>query len=161
MCYILISFSIVTIFLISCFELFFVNIVKVHKKLASSASKGDMYETELLEQFADTEAAKEFFACLDHQLNKVNQFYKAKENEFLERGESLKKQMEILIELKATLKQQRAQSSSQELKEDVSISHTILCGMTLNQFFSFSSSFVLFTANLRQGDLEMECSYVY
>lgn len=94
-----------------------------------------MYETELLEQFADTEAAKEFFACLDHQLNKVNQFYKAKENEFLERGESLKKQMEILIELKARLKQQRAQSSSQELKEDVSISHTILCGMMLNQFF--------------------------
>ncbi|KAJ8631116.1 hypothetical protein MRB53_024439 [Persea americana] len=103
------------------------GVIQVHKKLASSASKGDMYETELLEQFADTEAAKEFFACLDHQLNKVNQFYKAKENEFLERGESLKKQMEILIELKATLKQQRAQSSSQELKEDVSISHTILC----------------------------------
>nr|WET17603.1 SPX-EXS6 [Phoebe bournei] len=103
------------------------GVIQVHKKLASSVSKGDMYETELLEQFADTEAAKEFFACLDHQLNKVNQFYKAKENEFLERGESLKKQMEILIELKATLKQQRAQSSSQELKEDVSISHTILC----------------------------------
>ncbi|XXG74311.1 hypothetical protein AAC387_Pa07g3068 [Persea americana] len=103
------------------------GVIQVHKKLASSASKGDMYETELLEQFADTEAAKEFFACLDHQLNKVNQFYKAKENEFLERGESLKKQMEILIELKATLKQQRAQSSSQELKEDVSLCHAILC----------------------------------
>lgn len=88
-----------------------------------------MYETELLEQFADTEAAKQFFDCLDHQLNKVNQFYKARESEFMERGESLEKQMEILIEFKDKLKQQRRQSSSQELKEDVSFSHTILCGM--------------------------------
>ncbi|GMN38852.1 hypothetical protein TIFTF001_008078 [Ficus carica] len=37
---------------------------------------GDVYETELLEQLADTDAAKEFFNCLDYQLNKVNQFYK-------------------------------------------------------------------------------------
>ena len=59
---------------------------QVHKRLEASASKGDLYETELLEQFADTDAAKEFFSCLDMQLNKVNQFYKTKEIEFLERG---------------------------------------------------------------------------
>ncbi|XP_027097299.2 phosphate transporter PHO1 homolog 1 isoform X2 [Coffea arabica] len=101
---------------------------KVHRKLASSASKGDMYETELLEQFADTDAAKEFFILLDLQLNKVNQFYEAKEVEFLERGDSLKKQMQILVELKTLLKDERAKgSSAQDSKEDVSISGTISC----------------------------------
>lgn len=89
-----------------------------------------MYETELLEQFADTDATKEFFECLDMQLNKVNQFYKAKEREFLDRGESLKKQMEILIELKTALKKKRGKgASSQDSKEDESISCTISCGI--------------------------------
>ncbi|KAK1326558.1 Phosphate transporter PHO1-3 [Acorus calamus] len=80
-------------------------------KLTSSASKGDLYETELLEQFEDTESTKEFFALLDLQLNKVNQFYRGKEGEFVERGESLKKQMSILIELQSKLKLQKAQQS--------------------------------------------------
>ncbi|XP_071928748.1 phosphate transporter PHO1 homolog 1-like isoform X1 [Coffea arabica] len=104
------------------------KVIQVHRKLASSASKGDMYETELLEQFADTDAAKEFFILLDLQLNKVNQFYKAKEVEFLERGDSLKKQMQILVELKTLLQDERAKrSSAQDSKEDVSISGTISC----------------------------------
>ncbi|XP_043718433.1 phosphate transporter PHO1 homolog 1 [Telopea speciosissima] len=105
------------------------EVIQVHKKLSSSSSKGDMYETELLEQFAtDTDAAKEFFAQLDLQLNKVNQFYKAKEKEFIERGESLNKQMDILIELKTALRQQKGKgSSSQDSKEDPSISCTISC----------------------------------
>ncbi|KAF8407882.1 hypothetical protein HHK36_007020 [Tetracentron sinense] len=104
------------------------GVIQVHTKLASSASKGDLYETELLEQFADTDAAKDFFALLDLQLNKVNQFYKDKEKEFMERGESLKKQMEILIELKTALKQKRGKSTtSQDSKEDSSISCTISC----------------------------------
>ncbi|KAF5191258.1 Phosphate transporter pho1-like protein [Thalictrum thalictroides] len=104
------------------------GVIQVHKKLASSASKGDMYETELLDQFADTDAAKDFFVQLDHQLNKVNQFYKTKEMEFIDRGESLKKQMEILIELRTALKKQRKQNAcSQEQKEDASITCTISC----------------------------------
>ncbi|KAK1302901.1 Phosphate transporter PHO1-3 [Acorus calamus] len=89
------------------------GLIQVHRKLASSASKGDLYETELLEQFEDTESTKEFFALLDLQLNKVNQFYRGKEGEFVERGESLKKQMSILIELKSKLKLQKAQQSSE------------------------------------------------
>ncbi|CAL5421485.1 unnamed protein product [Camellia sinensis] len=104
------------------------GVIQVHKKLASSASKGDLYETELLEQFADTDAAHEFFSCLDLQLNKVNQFYQTKEKEFLERGESLKKQMEILMEVKSALKKQHGKvSSSLDSKEDDSISGTISC----------------------------------
>nr|XP_025877121.1 phosphate transporter PHO1-1 isoform X2 [Oryza sativa Japonica Group] len=46
-------------------------------------------------------AAREFFARLDAQLNKVNHFYKAKEEEFLHRGHSLRKQMDILLDLKS------------------------------------------------------------
>ncbi|KAK7275151.1 hypothetical protein RIF29_16260 [Crotalaria pallida] len=99
--------------------------IQVHRKLASSTSKGDMYETELLEQFADTDATKEFFVCLDQQLNKVNKFYRTKEEEFMERGDSLRKQMEILLELKSTfLEKQSKGGCSQDSKEDQSISCT-------------------------------------
>ncbi|KAG2280580.1 hypothetical protein Bca52824_051800 [Brassica carinata] len=103
--------------------------IKVHTKLASSGSDSDVYETELLEKVADdTDAAKEFFVCLDTQLNKVNQFYKTKEKEFVERGECIKKQMEILIELKDAFKQKQANGESTQLsKEDDTISCTISC----------------------------------
>lgn len=102
----------------------------MHRKLASSASMGDVYETELHEQLADSDAAKEFFACLDCQLNKVNQFYRTKEEEFLNRGETLKKQMDVLVELKAALMQQQGEgASSQDFNEDVSISSHISCGI--------------------------------
>ncbi|RWW27326.1 hypothetical protein BHE74_00041476 [Ensete ventricosum] len=111
---------------VSSLLILFLGIFQVHKKLTSSGSRGVLYETELLEQFADTDAAKEFFARLDLQLNKVNQFYKGKEKEFLERGESLKKQMEILLELKAALKKQRGwASSTNDAKDDPSISCSI------------------------------------
>ncbi|KAL8052791.1 hypothetical protein ABFX02_05G027700 [Erythranthe guttata] len=104
------------------------RVIQVHRKLATSASTGDLYETELLEQFADTDAAVEFFACLDLQLNKVNQFYRNKEKEFLDRGESLKKQMDILVELKTSLDQKRAKGTpSNDSKEEDSISGTISC----------------------------------
>ncbi|CAF2062080.1 unnamed protein product [Brassica oleracea] len=102
--------------------------IKVHRKLASSVSNSDVYETELLETIADdTDAAKEFLMCLDTQLNKVNQFYKTKEKEFLEIGECLKKQMEILIEVKDAFNQKQANDgeSTQESKEDDSLSCTI------------------------------------
>ncbi|XP_074585061.1 phosphate transporter PHO1 homolog 1-like [Curcuma longa] len=102
--------------------------IQVHKKLTGSESRDVMYETELLEQFAVTDAAREFFARLDLQLNKVNKFYSAKEKEFLERGESLKKQIQILLELKAALKNQRRRiSSSNDAMDDSSISCSISC----------------------------------
>ncbi|XP_042468430.1 phosphate transporter PHO1-3-like [Zingiber officinale] len=102
--------------------------IQIHRKLMNSASRGVMYETELLEQFADSDAAREFFVRLDLQLNKVNQFYKGKEKEFVERGESLKKQMEILLELKAALKNQKGQVSvGDDPKDDPSISCSIIC----------------------------------
>ena len=114
----------------------------------TSASNGDLYETELLEQFADTDATREFFTRLDQQLNKVNQFYRGKEKEFVERGESLKKQMEILLDLKLALKQHKARCSSS--KDDPSISCSITCGALLLIFYyitldSFYLNSFLFT----------------
>ncbi|CAN8238909.1 unnamed protein product [Cochlearia groenlandica] len=105
------------------------RVIQVHRKLASSGSNNDLYETELLEKITDdNDAALEFFVCLDAQLNKVNQFYKTKEKEFLERGECLKKQMEILIDLKDAFQQKHTnEDSTQESKEDDSISCTISC----------------------------------
>ena len=102
----------------------------MHRKRASSLSKGDLYDTEFLEQFADIEAAGEFFGCLDHQLNKVNQFYKIKEKEFAERGESLKQQLDFLTELKNELKRQKdnKEASSLDPKDDTSISCYISSG---------------------------------
>ncbi|CAA2975000.1 phosphate transporter PHO1 homolog 1 [Olea europaea subsp. europaea] len=94
------------------------RIIQVCRKPAASASKGDLYETKLLQEFADTDAAIEFFACLDLQLNKVNQFYRTKEREFLERGDLLKKRMAILIKLKTGLKQQGKGSSSPDSEND-------------------------------------------
>ncbi|XP_010936777.1 phosphate transporter PHO1-3 [Elaeis guineensis] len=102
------------------------EVIQVHKKLTSSASRGVLYETELLDQFADTDAAREFFTRLDHQLNKVNQFYKGKEKEFVERGESLNTQIGILLELKAALKRRRERGTlGNDSKEDPSISCSI------------------------------------
>ena len=92
--------------------------LQVHRrKVAGSASSGggDEYETELLEPplaDADAAAAREFFARLDAQLNKVNQFYKGKEQEFLERGRSLRRQMDILADLRAAREDPSAASAS-------------------------------------------------
>ncbi|XP_021755066.1 phosphate transporter PHO1 homolog 1-like [Chenopodium quinoa] len=95
--------------------------IHVHRKLASSASRGDMYETELLEQFTEVEAAAEFFTCLDRQLNKVNQFYRVKEKDFVEKGNSAKKQLDFLIQAKSELKRKK-EASSQDSNDDPSIS---------------------------------------
>lgn len=100
--------------------------IQVHRKLASSLSKGDLYETELLEQFEDVEAAAEFFACLDHQLNKVNQFYRAKETEFIQKGNSAKKQLNFLIEAQNDLKR-RKETSCQDSNDDPSFSSHLSC----------------------------------
>ncbi|KAL8161361.1 hypothetical protein V2J09_012850 [Rumex salicifolius] len=95
--------------------------IQVHRKLTSMVSKGDVYETELLDQFTNVEAASEFFKLLDLQLNKVNQFYKGKEKEFLERGELLDKQIKFLIDLKTSLNQKHGKiDQSNESNRDIS-----------------------------------------
>ncbi|KAL4586543.1 hypothetical protein LXL04_011179 [Taraxacum kok-saghyz] len=112
------------------------EVIHVHSKLQSTSSKRLLYQTELLEKFADTEAATDFFALLDLQLNKVNEFYRKKEKEFLDRGECLEKQLHILIELKNAIKDQqknKANSSHRDSKDEDSISGSISCGEESNR----------------------------
>lgn len=54
---------------------------------------------------------KVFFEKLDEELDKVNQFYKAREEEFLERGDALNKQHQILVDLKQILGDRRRKNS--------------------------------------------------
>ncbi|GJM99847.1 hypothetical protein PR202_ga16985 [Eleusine coracana subsp. coracana] len=115
-----------------------VRAIQVRKKLATDgnidgAVAGEVYQTEVAEavEFADTEAAKAFFVRLDQQLNKVNRFYERKESEFLERGESLRRQLQILVELKAAVTEQqqaRQCGGSSADPEDPSVSCSILHG---------------------------------
>lgn len=55
---------------------------------------------------------KAFFEKLDEELDKVNQFYTDKETEFLERGEMLKKQLQILLDLQEILECRRRERSN-------------------------------------------------
>ncbi|KAG5554259.1 hypothetical protein RHGRI_011952 [Rhododendron griersonianum] len=60
---------------------------------------------------------KQFFESLDEELNKVNQFYKTREAEFLERGEQLNKQLQTLNERKQILSDRRRKKSPTEYCE--------------------------------------------
>jgi len=96
------------------------NIIQVHRP------REDVYETKVLQgQFDQTDAAQSFFSTLDAQLNKVNQFYKTKEKEFLERGNALKEQLRILKDLKAALKQQKAKQSSHGAESENNSTHSV------------------------------------
>ncbi|XP_011029784.1 PREDICTED: phosphate transporter PHO1-like isoform X1 [Populus euphratica] len=66
-----------------------------------------LYQTELVQLFSEEDEVAVFFESLDGELNKVNQFYKNKESEFLERGEILNKQLETLLDLKRVLNEHR------------------------------------------------------
>ncbi|KAJ8639225.1 hypothetical protein MRB53_015919 [Persea americana] len=85
------------------------DIIQVKKE---SGDEEIQYRTHLIELFSDGEEMKEFFERLDEELNKVNEFYKLKEREFIERGEVLKKQLQILVELKRILQDRRRKSLS-------------------------------------------------
>ncbi|CAN4091090.1 unnamed protein product [Withania somnifera] len=69
----------------------------------------EMYEpeNELVQLFSEEDEVKLFFEMLDEELNKVNDFYKTKEIEFLERGNILSKQLKILLDLKQILSDRR------------------------------------------------------
>ncbi|KAJ0815219.1 putative SPX domain-containing protein [Helianthus annuus] len=110
--------------------------IHVHSKVAWTSNKGVLYQTELLEQSDHNEAASAFFALLDLQLNKVNEFYLAKEKAFLDRGECLEKQLHILVELKTALKDKqksKANSSHHGSKDEVTISGIISCDEESNR----------------------------
>lgn len=102
----------------------------------------EVYETELvLQLFSEEDEVKTFFEMLDDELNKVNQFYQTRESEFLERGEILNKQLQILLDLKRVLDEWRrknvaanhmtskrfSRSPSPDLNSDFSESNSEYC----------------------------------
>ncbi|KAJ7954680.1 Phosphate transporter PHO1 [Quillaja saponaria] len=82
------------------------EIIKVRSKTMEDGD-AEVYETELAQLFSEEDEVRVFFERLDEELNKVNQFYKTRESEFLERGEILNKQLHILMELKQILVDRR------------------------------------------------------
>ena len=54
---------------------------------------------------------KIFFETLDEELEKVNEFYGSRESEFMERGDSLREQLGILLEFKRILEDRRRKIS--------------------------------------------------
>ncbi|KAE8735977.1 Phosphate transporter PHO1-2 [Hibiscus syriacus] len=76
------------------------EIIQVRSKSMDSDEDEVLYQTELVQLFSEEDEVRVFFERLDGELNKVNQFYKTKESEFLERGEILNKQLQIMLDLK-------------------------------------------------------------
>ncbi|KAE8660079.1 Phosphate transporter PHO1-2 [Hibiscus syriacus] len=76
------------------------EIIQVKSKSMDSDEEEVLYQTEIVQLFSEEDEVRVFFERLDGELNKVNQFYKMKESEFLERGEILNKQLQILLDLK-------------------------------------------------------------
>ncbi|KAK7278436.1 hypothetical protein RJT34_23464 [Clitoria ternatea] len=86
------------------------NIIKVRRKTSKDGHE-EIYETELAQLFSEEDEVRMFFMRLDEELNKVNQFYRRQESEFLERGETLNKQLQILLELKQIITDRRRKTS--------------------------------------------------
>ncbi|AES61077.1 phosphate transporter PHO1 [Medicago truncatula] len=82
------------------------NIIKVRKKTIKGSGE-EIYQTELVQLFSEEDEVRVFFAMLDDELNKVNQFYIKQENEFIERREALNKQLQILQDLKQIINDRR------------------------------------------------------
>ncbi|KAL2506568.1 Phosphate transporter PHO1 [Abeliophyllum distichum] len=66
-----------------------------------------VYENELVHLCSEEDEIKAFFQRLDDEVNKVNEFYKTEERDFLERGDTLNKQLQILLDLKRVLADRR------------------------------------------------------
>ncbi|XP_028769610.1 phosphate transporter PHO1-like [Neltuma alba] len=83
------------------------DIIQVRRKIMDGTDDEVYYETELAQLFSEEDEVRLFFERLDEELNKVNQFYKRQEKEFLERGEMLHRQLQILVDLKHLLSPDR------------------------------------------------------
>ncbi|KAL2613437.1 hypothetical protein R1flu_025129 [Riccia fluitans] len=105
----------------------------------------EVYETILLEPLNRMEAAKVFFARLDAQFNKVNQFFRGKEKEFVEQAQTLEKQMQALVEMRKALEEHPDQFSASP-KEN--------CGSS--EELSVTGNHSISTTDLEAGDASLE-----
>lgn len=87
-----------------------VFVFQVRRKTTEESE--EVYETELAQLFSAEDEVQVFFAKLDGELNKINQFYKKQETEFIERGEMLSKQLNILLDLKQILSDRHKKNPS-------------------------------------------------
>ncbi|KAH0641255.1 hypothetical protein KY285_037841 [Solanum tuberosum] len=83
--------------------------IKEGENVEEQEEQEEIYETEneLVQLFSEEDEVRLFFEMLDEELKKVNEFYKTKESEFLERGDILNKQLQILLDLKQVLSDRR------------------------------------------------------
>ncbi|XP_035547852.1 phosphate transporter PHO1 isoform X1 [Juglans regia] len=76
----------------------------------------EVYETDLSQLFSQEDEVKLhvriFFEKLDEEHNKINQFYKERESEVVEKAEILNKQLQILVDYKQVLSHLRLQKNS-------------------------------------------------
>ncbi|KAG0554364.1 hypothetical protein M758_12G087500 [Ceratodon purpureus] len=84
-----------------------IDLIQVHNRKSETGDEDYVYETELLGPIAHSVHDQAFFKSLDAQLNKVNDFYRRKEQEFLQRGSILDKQICALAAVKKLLEQGR------------------------------------------------------
>ncbi|RYR38330.1 hypothetical protein Ahy_A09g043355 [Arachis hypogaea] len=98
------------------------TVIQVRRKTVKG-SEEEIYETELAQLFSEEDEVRVFFESLDEELNKVNQFYKKQESEFMERGDTLNKQLQILLDLKTIISNRRWKSSNPS-SNSASFSHS-------------------------------------
>lgn len=76
----------------------------------------EQYETELLDPLQPNETDRQFFKRLDAQLNKVNQFYRMKEAQYVARAKRLEQQLLTLFQVQEEHARQK-QMFGPEVKE--------------------------------------------
>ncbi|XP_062167299.1 phosphate transporter PHO1 [Alnus glutinosa] len=87
------------------------DISQVRSKSMEEGEDLEVYETELSQLFSEENEVKMFFDKLGDEHNKVNLFYEKTENELLEKGKNLNKQLQILIYLKQIRNDRRRRTS--------------------------------------------------
>lgn len=100
-----------------------VCVKQVHQRV-SEVAEVSLYETELLDPIAAAPHHKRFFSSLDTEFNKVNEFYHSKEEESVQRGILLDKQMGALTEIQALLRNKRVSGSSSSHNRDATEART-------------------------------------
>jgi hypothetical protein len=101
------------------------------KTASGSEQELGLYETELLIPFEDTEGDRIFFARLDGQLNKVNRFYKEKEEEYFSEGQNINDQLVKLEEVKKALarKQELINRNGEDIADSSSYNMRGCCSL--------------------------------
>ncbi|MCO5609232.1 hypothetical protein L7F22_063456 [Adiantum nelumboides] len=108
--------------------------IEVHTRHAPAHDADEeLYETQLLFNHSQGEVENEkvFFARLDEQLNKVNLFYKKKEQEFYEKAKDIEEQLEKLVAMRKLLKEQENSGSSFNKASDNSKPNSVMVNVEL------------------------------